>query len=160
IVSKVAGENDTSTITQKADLVEVKCKTFTVDAEAVTVKSSKASSYEATETLSLKSTKDMTVSSSAKLTISSTSDLSIDSSAKLQQSATGDATLKGNNTTVEATMKLSAKGGSEAALAAPKVGLSADSKLDMTSPMTTVGDTMTTVKGQLVKVEGSLVKLG
>jgi len=157
---KVVGEQDTSTLTQTADQVEIKVKTFKVDAETVEIKSSKTSSYEATETLAMKSTKDMTIASSAKLAVSSTSDMSLASSAKLDQSATADATLKGNNTTVEAMLKLTAKGSSEVAVSGTKIGVTADAKLDLNSPMTTVGDTVTTIKGSAIKVEGSLVKLG
>jgi hypothetical protein len=68
--------------------------------------------------------------------------------------------LKGNNTNVEANLKLTAKGGVDVALSAAKLAVNGDAKIDISSPMTTLGDTLTTVKGQLVKVEGSLVKLG
>ncbi len=157
---KVAGENDTSTVTQKADLVSVKCKTFTVDAETMDLKSTKDTTFAASEKYTVTSTKDMSFSSSAKLDLSSTSDMTLSSSAKLAMSATGDASLKGANTTVEANLKVTAKGGVDAVMSAAKVAITGDAKVDVTAPMATLGDTLTTVKGQIVKVEGTLVKLG
>lgn len=144
---KIVGENDTSTVTQTASAVSVNCKSFSVDAETVSVKSSKTTQHEASETLTIKSTKDMSVTSSAKLSLTSTEDMSLTSSAKLSQVATGDASLKGNSTTLEANLKLAGKGGLDVALSATKLSVNGEAKIDINSPMTTLGDTLTTVKG-------------
>ena len=159
LVLKVVGE-ETSTVTQKHDSVAIKCKSFSVEAETVSVKSTEDSTHEAQGKLTVTSTKDMTLTSSAKLSASSTSDMKLASSAGFTASATADAKLSGMNTTVEASAALTAKGGTDAAVSGGKIALSGTMKADLTAPLTTVGQDVTTVKGSLVKVEGSLVKLG
>jgi hypothetical protein len=159
IVFQVEGEQ-TSTVTQKHDTLSVKCKTFEIDAETVSVKSSRDSTHVAEGKMTLKSTRDMDLSSSAKLSAESTADMKLASSAGLNASATGDAKLAAANVTVDASVNLALKGGMTAALEAAKVNVAGTMKVDVTAPLTTVGQDITTVKGTLVKVEGTLVRLG
>jgi hypothetical protein len=160
---KVKGESDTSTWTQKADSIAIKCKTFTLDAETITCTSEKATKHESKDIFSVKSAKDMTLTTDAKFAAKSTDDMS----------------HKGKNVSVEAQMKVTVKGPTGVALSASggeakmegltlalkgttgakMEGLKVDVKADTT--LTAEGGAMATLKGGgMAKVEGSLVKLG
>lgn len=157
---KVQGESDTSTITQKADLVKIECKNFVVESETITVHSKKNTSFQADKKYSVTSTEDMEFTASGKLTAKSTKDMALTSSAKLDAKATADATIKGNNATLEGQMKTTVKGGTGLDLKAAQITGTADAKLEMAGPMTNIGKNMTTISGQMVKIEGTLVKIG
>jgi hypothetical protein len=110
--------------------------------------------------MTLKSTDDMSQTSSAKWTATSTGAMKLDSSDSLTESAVADAKISGNNVSVEANVKVTAKGGTDAEMSAVKIAINGSAKADLVAPMTTVGQDLTTIKGSLVKVDGSLIKLG
>jgi hypothetical protein len=147
-------------VTQKADSVAIVCKNFSVDAEMVTVKSSKDTSHEATGKYTVKSTGDMSMTTQAALAAKSTGDTTITATGALTAKATGDATVKGMNATLQGEMATTVKGGTSVDLKALQITGTADAKMEMGGPMTTVGKNLTTISGQIVKVEGTLVKLG
>ncbi len=159
---EVKGQSDTSTIVQKADSVTVTCKDFTVDAETITLKSSKASSWTSQDTLKVESTKDMTLTSSAKLTQSATQDAKLSSSANVNVEATSNLTLKGMAAAMSATggeakvdgLTLKLSGQSQAEMAAAIAKVTAQGQLSLES------SGLANLKGSMTTVGGSLVKLG
>jgi hypothetical protein len=157
---KLAGPAQNSTVTQKADSVVVKCSNFEVDADAITLKSMADTSVSATQNLKLSSTQNMELSSTQKLTASSVQDMSLSATQGLSMSATGDAQLTGQNVSVSGLVKASLAGNTEVAISGLKVAVKGDTQVDVTAPITNLGETMTSVKGQLVKIEGALIKLG
>jgi hypothetical protein len=157
---EVAGSSDTSTFVQKAESIEITCKTFTVNSETLTLKSSKTSTWTSQDTLTVKSSKDMTVESSAKLTMKSTSDMTVSSQAKAAMSATSDFSVKGANVAIAGQSdvkvdgaKLALAGKAQAEVKAPMVKVEASGQLDLKS------SGLANLKGSLTNV-GSLVKLG
>lgn len=159
---RVKGESQTSTITQKAESIAIKCQAFTLEAETITCKSTKATVHESQDTFTIKSTKDMTLESSAKISATASSDMN----------------LSGKNIVISATQALTGKGGSGVTIqssggevkaqgmtltlkgdtAAKLQGLTVDVKADTT--MTAEGGATATLKGAITSVQGNLVKLG
>lgn len=160
---KVAGQSDTSTIVQKADSIAVTCKTYTVDAETITMTSSKDSAWTSQQKLKLESTQDMTFTSSAKLTQSATQDAKLSSSANVNVEATSNLALKG---TMGAAMTAS---GGEAKVDGLTLKLNGQTQAEMAGPITKVSaqgqlslesSGLANLKGSMTTVGGSLVKLG
>jgi hypothetical protein len=162
ITTKVAGQSDTSTIVQKADSIVVTVKDYTLDAETITMKSSKASKWTSQDVLELTSTKDMKFTSSAKLTQSATQDAKISSSANVNVEATTNLTLKGLKAAMSATggeakvdgLTLKLSGQTQAEMAGAMTKVSGQGKLDLES------SGLANLKGSMTTVGGSLVKLG
>lgn len=159
---KVQGESDTSTITQKADSIAIKCKTFTLDAETITCKSEKATLHQSSDTFDIKSTKDLTIQSQAKIVEKATQDMAL-SGMNVEVKASQALTAKGpTGVTIQAAggeakvqgLSLALKGDTGAKLEGLKVDVKADTMLNAE------GGAMATLKGQLTNVSGSLVKLG
>ena len=160
ILTKVQGEQATSTIVQVADAITVTVKNFTVDAETITLKSSKASQWTSQDTLDIKSTKAMTVKSDATQAFEAAQDATykgMNVGIKAQSGLTGE----GVNTALKGTASLKGE--------APQVELKATASAKMEGAMveikaqgmlTAESSGMTTLKGSLTSVEGSLVKLG
>ncbi|MDY7233073.1 hypothetical protein [Hyalangium rubrum] len=159
---KVAGESDTSTVVQKADSIAVTCKTYTLDAETITLTSTKASKWTSQDTLEVTSTKDMTFTSSAKLTQSATQDAKLSSSANVNVEATSNLTMKGMAAAMSATageakvdgLTLKLSGQSQAEMAAAIAKVTAQGQLSLES------SGLANLKGSMTTVGGSLVKLG
>jgi len=152
------GEEETSTITQTEDKIEIKCKDFAVEATTVTVKSVEDSLYQSDKKLDIKSAEDMTQSSDAKVTASAGGDFDI-SGAKLIGSASGDVELSGMNVKIDATQKLAMSGMPVEVDSTTKVKLSglqveaaATGTLDLKGQATTLEGTATTIKGSIVKI--------
>lgn len=159
---KVAGQSDTSTWTQKADSIAIKCKTFTLDAETITCTSDKATKHESKDIFSVHSAKDMTLKTDAKFDAEATQDMS----------------LKGMNVAIEAKQAITEKGptgvslqasGGEAKLAGLTLALKGDTgakleglKVDIKADtiLQAEGGATATLKGAMANVQGSLVKLG
>ena len=160
---KVKGEQDTSTWTQKADSIAIKCKTFTLDAETITCTSDKATKHESKDIFSVKSAKDMTLKTDAKLTAEATQDMShagmnVKIEAKQAVSIKGPTGVKIEAPGGEAKMEgltLALKGNTGAKLEGLKVDVKADTMLNAE------GGAMATLKGGgMTNVTGSLVKIG
>ncbi|WP_342381181.1 hypothetical protein NVS55_16050 [Myxococcus stipitatus] len=163
ITLKVAGQNDTSTVVQKADSVVVTVKDFKVDAETITLLSSKTSEWTSQDTLKVTSTKDMTLTTQAKLTQSATQDASISSSQKVNVEATAALALKGMTASMSAsggeakvdglTLKLAGQTSSE--LSGLNVKVAGQAALDLEA------QGMANLKASgITSVSGAMVKLG
>ncbi len=158
---EVKGQSDTSTFVQKAESIEIKCKSFTVDSETLTLKSSKASKWTSQDIVEVKSTKDMTLESSAKLIMKSTQDTQLNSSAKVALAATADFTVDG--------AKVAITGKGDVVLDGAKLGLTGKAQIEMSAPMVKAeakgqldlqSNGLANLKGSMTTVGGQLVKLG
>ena len=136
ITTTCKGNEQTSTITQKQDSIKIVCKDFTIEAETITCKSTKATSHKSEDVFGIESTKAMTIKSSdtfdvestkafnAKstdaLTVKSTKAMLLDSMDTLDLKALKAMSAKGTmDVVVEATMKLGLKGTAGAKLESP-----------------------------------------
>jgi phage baseplate assembly protein gpV len=147
---KVAGQTDTSTFTQKADSIAIKCKTFSIDADdTITCTSKKATKHHSDDTLTLESTKDLTLTSSAKLVQSAVSDLTL-AGANVKATAQSAASLKGLTTEIAGDQSLALKA-TQVNLSGAQVAIKADAQLGAeSSGVATLGGSMTTIKGTLI----------
>lgn len=156
------GDQETSTITQKPESIEIKCKDFTLNAETITCESEKNSVYKSKENMNIESTKDMTLQSSGKLTGQATSDTKISGSKVSISATTGEAELSGTSTTVSATagktevkgMDLKLSGTTKAEMDGLKVAISSNTMLDLKATG------IVNLEGQIANVKGTLTKVG
>lgn len=160
ILTKVQGEKDVSTIVQVADAITITVKNFTLDAEKITVKSSKSSTWTSQDTLDIKSSKAMTIKSDATQALEAAQDATfkgLNIGIKAQSGLTGEgvntalkgtASLKGESAQIE--LKATASAKMEGAMV----------EIKAQGMLTAESSGMTTLKGSLTSVEGSLVKLG
>lgn len=161
ITCKGNGEEKTSTITQKPESIEIKCKEFKLNAETITCESTKNSLYKSAEKIDIESTKDMTLNSSAKLTGQATSDTKISGSKVSISATTGKAELKGTSTEISATgktevkgMDLKLSGTTKAEMDGLKVAISSNTILDLKATG------IVNLEGQMANVKGTLTKVG
>jgi hypothetical protein len=153
------GATDTSVVTQKTDSIDIKCKTFTLTAETVTVKSTKDSVYKSDEKMTVQSTKDLLFKSDAAVTGTAGTDFKASGktfAAKGDQTAEmagASATVKADNAAAlqGATVEVSGKTSADVKSLAVKVA--ATGTLDLEGKMSTL-------KGQMCNVTGNLIKLG
>jgi hypothetical protein len=147
---KVAGKENTSTITQKADSIAIKCKDFSIEADnTITCTSKNATKHHSDDTVTIESTKDMTLTSSAKLVQSATSDLTL-AGANVKATAQSAASIKGLTAEVAGDQSLTLKG-LQANLSGTQVSIKADGMLSAeSSGVATLGGSLTTVKGTLI----------
>lgn len=161
LTTKVSeGSKELSSVSQKKADITVKCAKYVLDAEEVTVKSSKDTSFDSKGKFSVSSTKDASVSSKAKMSLSSTSNMALSTKAQFSCSATSNATVKGNNLTLQGKMNTQIKAGMTCSMKGLKVDVKGTAQANFAAAATTVGKDLTTLKGKLTKVEGMLVKLG
>lgn len=160
ITITVAGNDATSTITQKQDSIAINCKTFTLDAETITCKSSKATLHESSDTFTAKSTKDMKFETQANLTHQATQDAKL-SAMKIEQSAQTDYKVSGMNIALAGqvgikaeAVKLEVTGSAQVAIKGAMVEVKADGILNAEA------GGVATVKGAMTNIQGNLVKLG
>jgi hypothetical protein len=136
ITTTVKGSDETSTITQKQDSIAMKCKTFTLDAETITCKSTKETLHESGQNFDIKSGKNIGVVA--------------DSAAE----------YKAMNTTIESTSQTEIKGVTLALSGSASAELKGASiKLDAKGLMDLVTSGAATLKGSIVNIKG-LLKLG
>jgi hypothetical protein len=109
ITTTVKGQTEKSTITQKDNGIQIDCKTFTVNAETITCKSTGKTSHESEQDFTIKSSQKINASATAdakytamNTTLESTSESKI-SGITLKLSGTASAELKGPSITVDAT---------------------------------------------------------
>jgi hypothetical protein len=147
---KVAGSEHTSTFTQDAERIAIKCKDFSVEAgETITCTSGKATRHQSDDTLSLQSGKDMSLASSAKLVQSADSDMTM-SGANVTATAQSAASVKGLTAEVAGDQSLTLKG-TQANLSGAQIAIKADAQLGAeSSGIATLGGSMTTIKGSLI----------
>jgi hypothetical protein len=136
ITTTVEGPVETSTITQKQDSIAINCKTFTLDAETITCKSTMDTKHE------------------------SVMAFDIQSGTSLDVTATADATYKALNSTIESTVQTGVKGKildlegtASAELKGAKIKVESKGLLDL------ITSGVATVKGSLIKLTG-ILKIG
>ena len=136
ITTTVEGPIETSMITQEQDSIAINCKTFTLDAETITCKSTMDTKHESTMAFNIKS------------------------GTSLDIEATADATYKALNATIESTVQtgvsgkvLDLEGTGSAELKGGKVKVESKGLLDL------ISSGMATIKGSVIKLTGAL-KLG
>ena len=138
IKTTVAGQSETSTITQKQDSIAVKCKTFTLDAETITCESEKKTLHKSGQ------------------------DFDINSGKNLNISAASDAKYKAINTTIESKTETVAKGSQSASLklsTSESVLEGVSIKLDSKGMLDLLSNGIATLKGTIVNIK-DIVKLG
>ncbi len=133
ITTTVQGSADTSSITQKQESIAMNCKTFTLDAETITCKSTMETSHESGQ------------------------DFELQSGANLNVASVQDATYKALNTAIESTVKTEVKGVTlklEGSASAELVGASV--KLDSKGMLDLLSAGIATLKGSVVNIKGIL----
>jgi hypothetical protein len=130
ITCKGNGEEKTSTITQKPESIEIKCKEFTLDADTITCTSKEDSTYE---------------SKGANVTVSAKS------KAELKGMNT---TIDGSTKTEVKGMDLKLSGTTKAEMDGLKVKISSNTMLDLEATG------IVNLKGQMANVKGTLTKVG
>jgi len=157
---KCQGKEDTSEITQKPDGITIKCKNLTFDAETLSVKSTKDSTYKSDQKITIQSAQDMTVKSDAKIEATATADMTLAGS-KFTATAQSDAKVGGVNVNLEgsASGKLT---GAQVEVSASTGSLTAKGMMvDVQSQATlNLQGQLSTLKGQMVNVSAPMVKVG
>lgn len=150
LILKVTDGTDTSTFTQNASSIAIKCKDFSIEADnTITCTSKKATRHQSDDAMTLQSTKDLTVTTSAKLVQSADSDLTLDG-ANVKATAQSAASVQGMTAKVSGDQSLSLKG-AQVDLSGAQVAIKADAQLGAeSSGMATLGGSMTTIKGSLI----------
>jgi hypothetical protein len=150
LTMKVAGKEDTSTFTQKADSIAIKCKDFSIEADnTITCTSKKATKHTSDDAVTIQSAKDMSLLSSAKLVQSADGDLTL-AGANVKATAQSAASVKGMTAEVAGDQSLTLKG-TQTNMSGTQVSIKADAQLGAeSSGMATLGGSMTTVKGTLI----------
>ena len=133
ITTTVKGPEETSTIAQKQDSIAMQCKTFTLDAETITCKSTKETLHESGQ------------------------DFDITSGKNLNVTAESSAEYKAMNTTIESTSKSEIKGGTLVLSGSGSAELKGASiKLDAKGLMDLATGGAATLKGSIVNIKGIL----
>lgn len=100
IVLQVEGSAGTSTVTQSADSVTIKCKKFAVEADEIECRSQQKSTYAAQTSLTLSGEQEVKVNGLE--TKCSGTNLSFEATGQLKAESSGVATLKGSIVNVSA----------------------------------------------------------
>jgi hypothetical protein len=136
ITTSVKGSSETSTIIQKEDSIHIDCKTFTLNAESITCKSTGETRHESGQDFAIKSTKNVNVA------------------------ATCDAKYTAINTTLESTaeskvngMTLKLSGTASAELGGATIKLDAKGLMDL------ISNGIVTLKGTIVNIK-DIVNMG
>jgi hypothetical protein len=164
IVTTVKGNDDTSTITQKQDSIAIKCKTYTVDAETITQKSTKASDYEAQDTMTVKGTKAVTVqSTSDAVTVEASQKVGIlsDGANVEVSAAAGDHKISAMNVKAQAAQNVNVQGTAGVSISSPatselkglEVNVTGDVQIKLAGPISQVGGSgMTQIQGGMIQI--------
>jgi predicted secreted protein len=159
IITKVKGDKETSTITQKQDSIVIKCKDFKLDAETITCISSKATKHTSKDIYSVTSTKDLSLTSKAKIAGKATQDVTIDGMNVVIKAKT-DAKIDATNFKANAKMKADIAGTQVKVAGTAQVEVSGPQAKFAGNVMTEVGGGATTmIKGGMIQVQG-MVKAG
>jgi hypothetical protein len=139
-------------MTQVQDKITINVQAFELDAETVTVTSSKDTSHTAQGKFTVQSTDDMSITSQAKFTLQSTKAMEVDTNDDLTISSVKDTKHSAMNTTSQSQVK--------AEIDAVQITVSGTAKVEVSAPMTNVGQDLTTIKGSLVQVNGQMNMIG
>jgi len=136
ITTTVKGANETSTITQQEDGIQIDCKAFTLNAETIKCVSTKETSHESGQ------------------------DFNITSKSNLNASATSNAKYKAMNSSIESTsetkvsgMTLKLSGTASAELKSPTITVDATGMMDLKS------SGIANIKGSIVTIK-DIVNIG
>ncbi|MGC4067273.1 MAG: hypothetical protein QM784_22050 [Polyangiaceae bacterium] len=160
LTTEVKDSKGSTKIEQGPEEVKITCKTFTVDAETVTVTSKADTTLTASGAFSATSTKDMALTSQAKCDFKSTAAMTLDATGKLTVKSAAELAAQAPKVGLTADASFDVKSSGALNLKGGAVSVKGDMRAELDSPSTTVGSTMTTVSGQIVSISGSLVKLG
>lgn len=154
-----AGNENSSTITQKADSIAIACKSFTLEAETIDCRSSGKTTH--------RSDKEFTASSGNKMSLSSGSDLVAESDAtvtitglEVKETARQGLSFSGLTTSIS--------GKQEAKMSGARLLLSGDMQAELKAASVTAKATasmcvegqITTIKSSVLALQGSLITLG
>ncbi|MCY1059593.1 hypothetical protein [Nannocystis sp. SCPEA4] len=144
---QVAGEQETSTLTQTAEKVTISCKDFSVVARnSISCVAAKTASYESQEG-------DTTVNSGARLVQQARTAVAV-SATDVAVSARSSAKVEAITSEISGTQALTLKGAVQAALSGAKVSVKADGLLGLES------SGLASLKGSMTNIGGSLIKAG
>jgi hypothetical protein len=160
LTTEVKDSKGSTKIEQGPEEVKITCKTFTVDAETVTVTSKADTKLTASGAFSVTSTKDMALTSQAKCDLKSTAAMTLDATGTCTVKSAAELAAQAPKVGFTADASFEAKSSGALNLKGGAVSVKGDMRAELDSPSTTVGSTMTTVSGQIVSISGSLVKLG
>ena len=140
----VDSQNESTSIEQTDELVEIKCKDFKVSTrETIKTESTKATEFKSLDTMDISSSKKMTVDSSNALAVSSSMAMSLKTNNKFDVEAMQDAGIKSNANVKISGLQVAAEG---------------QMKADVKAAMVSVeGQTQTAVKGQLLQIQGTSI---
>jgi hypothetical protein len=160
LTTEVKDSKGSTKIEQGPEEVKITCKTFTLDAETVTVTSKQDTKLTASGAFSVTSTKDTTITSQAKCDLKSTAAMTLDATGTCTVKSAAELAAQAPKIGVSADASIDVKSSGALNLKGGAVSVKGDMRAELDSPSTTVGSTMTTVSGQIVSISGSLVKLG
>jgi hypothetical protein len=160
LTTEVKNAQGSTKIEQGPEEVKITCKTFTVDAESISLKSKADTSCSATGAWSVTSTKDFKVETQANCLLESQLAMTLSAVTKATLKASSELQLQSPKMAVKADASLDVQSGGPLDLKGAAVSVKGDMRASLDSPSTTVGSTMTTIQGQIVSISGSLVKLG
>jgi hypothetical protein len=160
LTTEVTNAQGSTKIEQGPEAVTVTCKTFTVDAESITLKSKQDTTCSATGAWSVTSTKNFSVETQADCQLKSTASMTLDATATATIKSAAALKLQAPSIGGTADTSLDLQSSGALNLKAGAVSVKGDMRASLDSPSTTVGSTMTTIQGQIVSISGSLVKLG
>jgi hypothetical protein len=162
ITTQVQGPQDTSTITQKSDSITIKCKTFEIDAETVSINSTKATTHDSKDAYTVTAVKDMGFkTSTGKMNIEATADDTEAKGVNVKLTAQSDCKIAGLTITQEAQTTAGLKGGTQlnlegtlqAALKGTSISVAADADLELKGLKAGMaGSGMATVKGGITMI--------
>ena len=147
ITFEVKGQDNTSTIVQTSDAINIKCKDFKLETlETMTIHSKGAATHQSDDVFAITSKKDFSIATDAKSSQSAKGAIEISGKQKIAVVAT--AALEAEGAT------LSLKGKSKAEMSAAATKVEGQAKLDLEA------SGIATLKGNLTNVTGSMIKMG
>ncbi len=160
VKTEVKTASGSTSVEQDGETITVKCKTFKVEADTFTLKSTQDGTVETGGNCTIKSTKDTTVSATGALSLASVQATSVDAKQGASIKAATNLSLEGMQTTVKGTSQVSVDTSGTASFGGMTVAVKGQTQASLEAPVTSIGQNMTTVKGQMVEVSGALIKLG
>lgn len=139
ITTTVEGREETSTITQDQGSIAINCKTFTLDAETITCRSTQGTKHESGRNFSIKSGENIDVSAAV------------------------DAIYNAVNTSVQSSAQTDVKAGTGNSLTLSAAGAElkgAMITLDAKGLMDLIAKGIVTVDGNVVNIAGKAIKVG
>ena len=153
------GQNKSSSL-QTSELIELKCKSFKIEADSFEVTTENQAQINAGGDLNLETAGKLNAKSKGKTSIEASGDFGATAGTGLTLKGGSKATLEAPQLTTKGSMQMVVDGGTTLQIKGTKVDLKGAAQLTAGAPITNIGENMTSVRGQLVKLEGTLVKIG